>query len=379
MRVLMTGGGTAGHINPALAIADIIKEKHPDAEVLFVGATGRMETRLVPAAGYALKTVDVRGFQRRITLKNIGRNLSAAVHVLTSSIECAKILNDFRPDIAIGTGGYVSGPILRKAAKMGIPMLVHESNAFPGLAVRMLAKYADAVLIAEEAARKFLPENARVIVTGNPLRGDFLQWDKAKARRELGLDARPVVLSYGGSLGAQKLNDIMSEVLVRSAKEGTVQHIHATGKAGFASTTAKLKAQGIEERAKGIWIREYIDDMPRCMAAADLVISRAGAMTISELPAAGKPAILIPSPNVAENHQYHNAMALVNKGAAVCIEESSLSADTLWKAIHDITASPETMRQMSECAKQAATFHAAERIYEVIMSTLHKAPVSSQK
>lgn len=372
MRVLMTGGGTAGHINPALAIAAKIKQMNPEAEILFVGAKGRMETKLVPSAGYKIVTVDVRGFQRRLSLKNVGRNLSAAVHVVTAGAACSRILKDFKPDIAIGTGGYVSGPILRKAAKMGIPVLVHESNAYPGVTVKMLAKYAAATMIAEEAARKYLPGGANVIVTGNPLRSDFLHLDRETARRELNLDERPLVLSVGGSLGAAHINSAMAEVLARSAKEGKLQHIHATGHAGYEEMKKMLNEKGIGGNTPGIRVREYIDDMPRCMAAADLVISRCGAMTLSELPAAGKPSILIPSPYVAENHQYHNAMALVRKGAAVCIEEKNLTGEALWKSIHNITSSPDMMRSMSENARKTAILDATERIYKVIEDTLKK-------
>ena len=370
MRVLMTGGGTAGHINPALAIAAKIQQEQPDAEILFVGAKGRMETRLVPAAGYRIETVDVRGFQRRLTLKNIGRNVSAAVHAVTAEAASAKILRDFRPDIAIGTGGYVSGPILRKAAKMGIPVLVHESNAFPGVTVKMLAKYAAATMIAAEDARKYLPPSAHVVVTGNPLRPEFRHLDREKARQELRVDSRPLILSVGGSLGAGRINEAMAQVIARSVKDGRFQHIHATGKAGWETTRARLRELGVPENAEGIAVREYIDDMPRCMAAADLVISRCGAMTLSELPAAGRPSILIPSPNVAENHQFHNAMALVRKGAAVCVEEKDLTADRLWKEIEAIASSPEELRRMGENARKNAILDADDRIYAVVASVL---------
>lgn len=370
LRVLMTGGGTAGHINPALAIAAKIKKEMPDAQILFVGAKGRMETQLVPAAGYKIKTVDVRGFQRRISVKNIGRNISAAYHAVVAGADCKQILKSFEPDIAIGTGGYVSGPILRKAAKMGIPVLVHESNAYPGITVRMLAKYADVIMIAEESARKYLPDNAKVLVTGNPLREEFLLLDKDTARRELGLDERPMVLSFGGSLGAERINDAMAGVLAKSAIQGRLQHIHATGHNGYEDMRKKLQQLGVTDNTPGIRVLKYINDMARCMAAADLVISRCGAMTLSELPAAGRPSILIPSPNVAENHQYHNAMALVNKGAAVCIVEKQLTTDVLWREIVKITSSPVQMKRMAENASRAAIYDAADRIYDVIINTL---------
>ena len=370
MRVLMTGGGTAGHINPALAIAAKIKREVPDAEILFVGVEGRMETRLVPAAGYPIKTMDVRGFQRKLSPAALWSNIGAAYRAVAAGPACRKILKEFRPDIAIGTGGYVCGPVLRQAEKMGIPVVLHESNALPGVTIKMLAKKASATLIADESVAKHLPEGSRVVVTGNPLREGFFTLDKATARRELGLDARPLILSYGGSLGAARINEAMTGVLEKSLREGNLQHIHATGSAGFEGMSAALTARGVPLNGNGIAVREYIDDMPRCMAAADLVICRCGAMTMSELPAAGKPAILIPSPYVAENHQHYNAMTLVNKGAARCLEEKELTADSLWAVIKELTASPDTLRQMGENARKAAILDADERIWEVIRGIL---------
>lgn len=370
MRILMTGGGTAGHINPALAIAAMLRQKHPDAEFLFVGAKGRMETQLVPQAGYSLRAVSVRGFQRRLSLKNIGRNILAAVDVVTSSVDCARIIKEFKPDIAIGTGGFVSGPVLREAIKQGIPTVVHESNAFPGVTVKLLAKEGATVLLCSEEAGRHLPPDSDTVVTGNPLRPDFLTLDKQAARQELGLDERPLVLSFGGSLGAAHINEAMAGVLAKSRKQGRLQHIHGTGRAGYAAMQARLQELGVTPD-KAIAVREYIDDMPRCMAAADLVICRCGAMTLSELPAAGKPSILIPSPYVAENHQYHNAMVLVNRQAAVCIEEKDLTADSLWQAIEELTASPDRLAAMADNARRAAVLDADERIYRVIAQKLN--------
>ncbi len=366
MRVLMTGGGTAGHINPALAIADKIKKEHPDAEFLFVGAKGRMETRLVPAAGYAIKTVTVRGFQRRLSLKNIGRNILAAVNVVTSSAAAAKIVKEFQPDIAIGTGGYVCGPVLREAIRHGVPTVVHESNAYPGVTVKMLAKEGATVLLCSEAAREYLPADCEAIVTGNPLRPDFLSADRAEARAALGLDERPLVLSFGGSLGARPINEAMTEVLKASHREGKLQHIHGTGKSGYEAMTATLTEAGVPLAGDGIVVWEYIDNMPTCMAAADLVICRCGAMTLSELPAAGVPSILIPSPYVAENHQYHNAMTLVRADAAVCIEEKDLTGERLWAEICAITDDPARMAAMAANVRGMAIADADERIYRVI-------------
>lgn len=372
MRILMTGGGTAGHINPALAIAEMLKKEYPDAEFLFVGAKGRMETQLVPAAGYPIRTVNVRGFQRRLSLKNIGRNVMAAANVFTASAASARIIKEFKPDLAVGTGGYVCGPVLRECLKRGVPVAVHESNAFPGVTVKMLGKEGALVLLCSEDARRHLPDGVKAVVTGNPIRADFVTLDKATARAELGVDNRPLVLSFGGSLGAAHLNEAMAQVLSRSRAEGKLQHIHGAGKAGYAAMKAQLDEMGIPLCGDGITVREYIDDMPRCMAAADVVICRCGAMTLSELPAAGKPAVLVPSPYVAENHQYHNAMVLVNRGAAVCIEEKDLTADSLWKAIEDMTSDPNTLRQMEQNARGAAILDADLRIMNELKGLLKK-------
>ncbi len=374
MRVLITGGGTAGHINPALSIAGLIKENYPDAEILFVGAEGKMETELVPKAGYPIKTVRVQGFSRKLTPKGIAHNIGTVINVFTAAHASADILKTFKPDIAIGTGGYVCGPILHKALKMHIPVLVHESNAFPGITVKALAKAGATVLLGSEAARKHLPPQTPIIVTGNPLRPEFLTMHtpaaKQAARNTLGVDDRPLIVSFGGSLGARHINEAMTEVLANSRTHGAWQHIHGVGKVGWDTMRTALQQRGVPLEGNGIAVREYIDNMPTCMAAADLIICRCGAMTLSEIPAAGKPAILIPSPYVAENHQFHNAMALVQAGAAICIEEKDLTAQRLWDAICEITASPEKLREMADNASKIAIRDAHVRILEAIQAAL---------
>lgn len=370
MRVLMTGGGTAGHINPALSIADAIRRAYPDAAFLFIGASGRMETVLVPKAGYEIRTITVEGFQRKLSLKNIRKNVRAAVHAVTAGREAAKIIRAFRPDIAIGTGGYVSGPVLRSAAKLGVPVLVHESNALPGVTVKMLASCAKAIMVSDEAARKHLPPEAPVIVTGNPLRNGMAAVDRQAARRALGVDERPLVLCFGGSLGARPINEAIVGVL-KKPESAQVQFMIGTGRGANYEHVQKLLAQnGIVPDGIGVRVRDYIDDMPQCMAAADLVICRCGAMTLSELPALKKPAILIPSPYVAENHQYYNAMALAERGAAVCLEEKDLTADRLWEDIVRTALTPDTLRRMGEAAGMAAVLDADERILAVVRDTL---------
>lgn len=371
MRVLMTGGGTAGHINPALTIAEAIRAAYPDAEILFVGAEGRMETRLVPAAGYEIRTMKVSGFQRSLTPAALVHNVQAAWRAVTGGSKADAIIRSFKPDIAIGTGGYVCGPILRQAAKRGVPVVVHESNALPGVTVKMLAKYAT-ICVSEEAAKNHLPAEADVVVTGNPLPADFDRIAKEEARARLGLDARPLVLSFGGSLGASAINCAMSGVLEKSLREGKLQHIHGAGRAGYPAMTKALSESGVPLRNSGIDVREYIDNMKDCMAAADLVICRCGAMTLTELQACGKPSILIPSPYVAENHQFHNAQALVSRGAALCIEEKDLTATSLWDAIKRVTDDRATLLRMGENARAGAVPGAMDRLMDVILSKLKK-------
>lgn len=371
MRVLMTGGGTAGHINPALSIAAKIKEECPDAEILFVGAEGRMETTLVPKAGYPLKTVKVEGFQRKLTPQNVVKNAKAAIHAVTAGMQAAKIIKDFAPDIAIGTGGYVCGPVLQQAAKRGVPVLVHESNAYPGVTTKLLSRSAKAVLLPTESARQYIPKGANVVVTGNPLRQGFTSPDRAAARRALRVDERPLVLSFGGSLGARPLNEAMAAVLKENRKEQKLQFVVGTGRGINHERTKKLLEEyGVTPDGVHVRVLEYIDDMPRYMAAADVVVSRCGAMTLSELPAMHKPSILIPSPYVAENHQYHNAKALADRGAAVCIEEKDLTDALLWDTIQEVALSPERLAAMSEAAAGAAVSDATDRIWQVIKQTL---------
>lgn len=369
MKILLAGGGTAGHINPALAIAGYVKEKRPDAQILFVGNRGGMEQRLVTQAGFDIKFITISGFKRSFSPKSMIENAKTVARTFTSSHEAKKIIFEFKPDICIGTGGYVSGPVVRTAAKMGVPCLIHEQNAYPGVTNKMLAKSAKKVMLAVPQAKKYF-EKCDFVVTGNPVRGDILTADKAQSRKELNIDERPLVLSFGGSLGARKINEAVAELVARSGKDGKYQHIHAYGKYGdWFPDLVKEKGTDIS-KCSNLDIRAYIDNMPVCMAAADLVICRAGAITLSEIQAMGKPAILIPSPNVAENHQYHNAMALVNAGAAEIIEESQLDGTTLIETVDKMLSSPEKMQKISENSKKMAITDANERIYSVIKKTL---------
>ena len=370
MKILFAGGGTAGHINPALAVAGYIREKSPDTGILFVGNRGGMEETLVPKAGFEMEFITISGFQRSFAPKAVKHNVDTFNKTFTASKQAKKIIESFRPDICVGTGGYVSGPVLRTAAKMGIPTVIHEQNAYPGVTNKMLAKSAKRVMLAVKDAQKHFDKKTHITVTGNPVRGEIIRADKAWARAKLGVDSRPLVLSFGGSLGAKVLNESLAPLIARSGQDKAYQHIHAYGGHGlwFPELVKKLGTD-IRE-CKNLDIREYIDNMADCMAAADLVISRAGAITLSEIQVLGKPAVLIPSPNVAENHQYHNAMALVNNGAAEIIEEKDLTPDILIEKVDSLLKNPARLACFSENSRKMAISDASERIYSVILRVL---------
>ena len=363
MKVLLTGGGTAGHINPALAVAGHLKEKEPDVEILYVGNRGGMEERLVGRAGYKMALITISGFQRKLTPKNIVRNIQTVGRVFTATAEAKRIIRDFAPDVCVGTGGYVSGPVVREAAKLGVPCVIHESNAYPGVTTKMLAKSVKTVMLAVPDAKRYFDASVNCVVTGNPVRGEVLAAEREASRKALGLDERPLVLSFGGSLGASALNRAAAYMLAQSSRGKAFQHIHGYGAHDqrFLSEVRELGLH-VEENPQ-IRLLEYIDNMPQCLSAADLVIGRAGAMTLTEIEAKAKASILIPSPNVAENHQFHNAMALVRRGAAEIIEEKDLTGEALWKKVETILSDPDRLRSLGENAGKMEVADASESIY----------------
>lgn len=372
MRILFAGGGTAGHINPALAIAGYLKERQPDAQILYVGAKGGMEERLVPQAGYAFKSVTISGFQRKISWTNLKKNCKTLVHIVTATQESKKIIREFKPDVCVGTGGYVSGPVIREAMKMGVPALIHEQNAYPGVTNKALSRNAARTMLAMTDAEKYMEKGAHCVLTGNPVRLSVLRADRTSARQRLGLDNRPVILSFGGSLGARKINEPMADLLAHTAKTDRFQHIHAYGQWGKWFPDL-LREKGVDLAAHpNMDIREYINDMPDCLAAADLVICRAGAITLSELQAVGRASLIIPSPNVAENHQYHNAMSMVKRNAAWILEEKDLTGQMLIKKVEQLFQKPETIEHLAENAKKMAIVDANERIYKLILEVLRE-------
>jgi len=365
MHILFAGGGTAGHINPALAVAGYIREKHPDAHISYIGTPDKLEAKLVPEKGYNFRTITVAGFQRKISVEGIIKNISALKKAVTASVTARKILKEIQPDVVIGTGGYVSGPVLREAAKLGIKTAIHEQNAYPGVTTKMLAPNVDAVMLAMPEAEKFLKLKKKPFVTGNPVRQELLKMTREEARKKLGInDDIPMILSFGGSLGAMKINQTVSELIKWHNNSGKIHHIHATGKSGYDEFMKSLEGVDLSEKVD---IREYIVDMDVCMAAADIVICRAGAITLSELLACGKASILIPSPYVAENHQYHNAMTLKRIGAAEVIEEKDLSDKKLIEIVSEFIEDKQKLKQMSQAAANGAIMDANERIYEIIM------------
>lgn len=369
MRILFAGGGTAGHINPALAVAGYIKELHPDAEISYIGTADKLESKLVPEKGYDFYTIDVAGLRRKLTPSNVIKNISAVKKAISASARSRKLLREINPDIVVGTGGYVSGPVLKQAQKLGFKTAIHEQNAFPGVTTKMLAKNADVVMLAMPEAEKLLNLNKKPVITGNPIRSELLKISREEARKKLGLDERPLILSFGGSLGARRINEAVTELVKWHNNTEKFYHIHATGKIGYADVRDALKDFELSDM---IDIREYISDMDVCMAAADLVICRAGAITLGEIGACRKPSILIPSPYVAENHQFHNAMTLKKAGAAQILEEKDLSGESLIEMVSSLIEDKNALEKMSQAAGENAIIDANERIYANLMTLLQK-------
>lgn len=371
MKILFATGGTGGHINPALAVASEIRERYPDAQILFVGTKDKMEAKLVPNAGFDFTTIKISGFQRQLTAENIIRNVKTVWYLLTCSSRVKKIITEFEPDVVVGFGGYVSGPVLRMAAKLGIPTAIHEQNAYPGITNKTLAKMVDKVMLTAEEAEKYLSAKNPPIVTGLPVRGEMLKADRDISRSELGVkDNQKLVLSMGGSLGAATINNAMLDIIADNCNDENLYFLHATGQYGLWFGD-KLKEKGVDYESYGnIEIREYISDMDRCMSAADVVICRAGASTLSEIQALGKASILIPSPNVAENHQYHNAMALVNKNAALIIEEKDFTKEKMQELFTSLTQDDAKRQSIEKSAKAMGTLNARDKIADEVISLI---------
>lgn len=369
MKLLLAGGGTAGHINPALSIAAYAKKMDGDTQVLFIGKRGNMEETLVPKAGYDMEYIDIAGFRRSLSLQNI----SVIFKTLKATRDCKRIIRSFEPDVVICTGGYVSGPVMKAAYACGVPAIIHEQNVFPGVTVKLSQKYASYIATSFEDTKNHLKRKDKCVFTGNPVREEILSADPVLARSALRLDDRPFVLAFGGSLGAARLNDAVTGYIAEMVKRDDVQILFGTGKRNYDAVMADMKQRGIDlERHKNVRVRDYIYDMDMAMAAADLVIGRAGAISISEITALGKPAILIPSPNVAHDHQLTNARLLEKNGAALVLTEDALSGAALKEKVDALLSGRGTLEQYGRNAKKFGVTDASQKIYELACSLVRK-------
>ncbi len=369
MRVMLTGGGTGGHINPAIAIARTILKHQPDAEIAFVGTSKGMENRLVPKEGFKLYHIEMQGLKRKICLSNFKTLYLTA----TSVGKAKKLIREFKPDICIGTGGYVSWPLIKAAASMGIPTAMHESNALAGVAVKMLAPYIDVLFINFETTASQINKCKKILHVGNPLKQGFSNTTKEEARKRLGFENRYrySLLSCGGSNGAGRINSEALKVMAEfSSKHPEIHHLHQAGVINYDKTRAEFERLGLD-KYDNLQLVDYIYDMPDRLAAADLVINRAGAMTISELACLKKPSILIPSPNVTDNHQYKNAKVLADADAIRMIEEADLADGVLSKNIEELLFDRERRQIMGENFGKFAIENANELIYDEILALVN--------
>lgn len=363
LRILITGGGTGGHVFPAIAIADAIKRQQPDAEFLFVGAQGKMEMERVPKAGYAIEGLNIAGFQRGFSLNSLIRNLSFPFKLIGSSMKARRIVRNFRPDVVVGTGGYASGPVMRAAQQLGIPTVIQEQNSYAGVTNRLLAQKASRICVAYDGMETYFPAD-RIVFTGNPVRQDILSLDK---KRQEGLDyynlssKKKTIVVVGGSLGARTLNRAMAENTGLLAQQTEVQVVWQCGR-----FYEKEYANCETAQLPNVQIRAFIDRMDLLYAAADLIISRAGALAISELCLVGKPAILVPSPNVAEDHQTKNAQALVEKNAARLVRDADAVENLLPEAL-SLLQNEALMFSLSEHIHHLGKPGAADQIANVAL------------
>lgn len=366
MKVIIAAAGTAGHINPGLAIANKIKQEEKDSEIMFIGTTRGLENDLVPRAGYELKTIDAYGLSKKVSIENIKKMYKT----LKGFGEAKKIIKEFKPDIVIGTGGYICGATISAAHSLKIPTLLHESNAFPGKAVKMLANKTNTILVSFKDAQDRIKGKTDVVFTGTPVKMKKLDYSKEQKeqilRKEgLSLD-KPVVLAFGGSQGAKKINDAIVEIIKNKQNE-EYQMIWAIGPKQYEGIKEELKKSNFDiENLKGIKALPYIYNMEEVMNSVDIIVARSGAMTITEISNLGKPSILVPLPNVSHNHQLYNAKVLENVEAAKIILNDELDGTKLSGAIKDIVVTPNKIEQMGENALKVSTSNVEDKIYSEI-------------
>lgn len=365
LKLIIAGGGTAGHINPGLAIANEIKARKPDSEIIFIGTKKGLETNLVPREGYKLELIKVMGFKRKISFENV-----RAIAELTRSLKQVKrIIKEFKPDIVIGTGGYVCGPVLYVASLMKIPTLIHEQNVFPGLTNRILSRFVDIVAVNFEETKKYLKHAKNIVHTGNPIKKEVLNNIKHDESALTGRkNSRPLVIIFGGSRGAENINKAIVELILNYGNQCTFDILFATGTAHYEEITKKLG----DKISESIQIVPYIYNMGKAMTSADLAVCRAGAITISELTVIGVPSILIPSPYVTANHQEYNARTLEREGACVVILEKDLNGKILYEQIRDLLKNKAQLNKMRASARKMGIINAGEKIWGLIEELLAK-------
>ena len=368
MNVIFTCGGTGGHINPAIAVANTWKERHPDSNILFIGGEGYMEEKLVPKAGYKLELVSACGLERKLSLSAVRNNFIAVKSVVDSIKKCKKIIKDFKADVVIGTGGFASFSALYAAKKLKVPTCVHEANAMPGLTTRLVSGWVNKVLVCFPESANYYKDQSKVEVVGMPVRREFIYTKKNDARQELGLNEKPLIVSAFGSQGAKAMNEVTAGLFRLETDGGCpFRHIHAVGSFGWSWMPDYIRQQGVDLQSNpDITIQEYIYNMPTLMAAADVFISRAGASSCSEIAASGTPCILIPSPNVTDNHQEKNARALERQGGAIVIPESECTPQRLYHEIADLLADKARYDAMSRALYAMAVPDSAERLCNVM-------------
>ncbi len=373
MRFLFACGGTAGHINPALAVASELRQMMPDAKFLFVGSGREMERRLVPAERFELVNITITGFARGARPRDFKHNINTIHNLSVSMREANKIIDNFRPDAVIGTGGYVCYPVLRSAAKHGIPTVMHESNAVPGLTTKVLSGVVDRMLVAFPSVSSYYKKPERVVVTGTPVRGDFRKISREQAKKRLGVVGKPLVVSFWGSLGADGMNHMMADFIRLNSKSGAMWHIHATGngQTGVSRMVERLNECGVYGLPDWEDLRAYIDNMGVVMAASDLVICRAGASTLAELTNMGRAAVLVPSPNVTNNHQVKNARELEKSGAAVVLTEENCSGQLIYNTAIGILRDRERLEFLEKNAAKLGQPEATSKIIGTILSLIN--------
>lgn len=364
MRIILTGGGTGGHIYPALALARYIRRVNPGAELLFVGAAGGMEEKLIPQAGFHLETLTVRGLPRKMSYSM----LQFLFLMTKASRQAGKILEDFRPHYVVGTGGYAAAPLAAAALRRRIKVLVHEQNVMPGLTNKLLAPWVYKVCLSFEASRRYFLRRSNLCLTGNPRASEVGGTSKVKAREILKMDPNlPLLLAVGGSQGAAVINQSMMDFLFLSSAQKKFQVLYITGERYYDEVLKRLQSLKIPKILGGrLQLRPYQQEMPLALAAADLAITRAGATTIAELTALGLPALIIPSPNVTGNHQLINGMELARQGAAIILEEKDLSGKVLQQAVYRLFEHPQELAQLSENSRRLGHPDAAAAIYGLI-------------